>query len=304
MGEMVSRFRVEATDEGQRLDQFLAGQESSGLSRTLARRIIDLGGVQVDGRRMRRCSESVRTGQLVEVYRDHGPLDPFVLNPGLVLFQDRFLLAVNKPPQVETQPTPARYKGTLYAALEGYLLNPFRPLDRPTIGMVQRLDRDTSGVILFSIHPRAHRPLTAAFADRSVEKRYLALVQGCWAADSGEIRSLLARSRKENRVHSVEHGGREAITRFKVLERFPAATLVDIEILTGRSHQIRAHCAEAGHPLLGDQRYGAVADGTGRQMLHAVRLNLIHPVTGVPLELEAPLPEDMTRLLARLRGEG
>lgn len=302
MASDVWRLQVDAAGAGERLDQFLA-RSREDVSRTLARKLIELGGVHLDGRRVRRCGQLLRPGQAIEVYRDRGPLEPFVLDDRLVLFRDRYLLAVNKPAGIETQPTPARYRGTLYAALLDFLHDPFRPLDRPALGMVQRLDRDTSGVMVFSIHPRAHKGLTAAFSEHRAEKTYLTLVAGVLSEENGEFRSRLARSRSENRVRSVERGGREAITRFLVLERFAAATLVEVNIVTGRTHQIRAHFAEAGHPLVGDPRYGGARSGASRQMLHAQRLVLDHPVSGTPLTLEAVLPPDFERLLSQLRAE-
>lgn len=300
MADSPRRLTVETAAGGLRLDQFLA-REVPELSRSLARKIIELGGVHVAGRRVRRCGQAVSAGQRVEVYRDDQSLDPFVLDQAHLLYRDRYLLALDKPSGVETQPTPARYRGTVYAALLDYLHDPFRPLDRPPLGMVQRLDRETSGVMVFSIHPRAHRGLTMAFAERRVAKTYLALVQGSLAADQGEFHSRLARRRSSNRMASVPRGGREAVTRYRVRERFAEACLVAVEILTGRTHQIRVHFAEAGHPLLGDRRYGGGSSPVPRQMLHAWRLALAHPVTGEPLELEAPLPPDFTAALADLR---
>ncbi len=287
-----------------RLDQFVA-TATEELSRTFLRKVVDLGGAHVDGRRVRRCSHPVRAGEVVEIYLDGLSLEPFALAPAEILFQDRYCLAIDKPAGVETQPTPARYKGTLYDALLRYLQNPSRPKERPALGMVQRLDRETSGAMVFSIHPRAHRPLTSAFAGREVAKLYLALVAGEPAPGVGEIRSLLARNRASNLVRSVERGGKEAITRYRVVESFGVASLVEIELLTGRSHQIRAHFSESGHPLLGDTRYGGPGELLGRaiprQMLHSWQLTLPHPVSGDPLEIKAPIPGDMNRLLAILR---
>ncbi len=293
-------------DHGQRLDQYIPAQVAE-LSRTFLRKIVDLGGVHLGGRRIRKCSTPVREGELIEIYLDGLPLDPFTLGPEQILYQDRYLIALNKPAGVETQPTPARYRGTLYEALQRHLHNPFRPLDQPTLGMVQRLDRETSGVMVFSIHPKAHRALTQAFTDRAVEKLYLALVQGEPAKPTGEIHSLLARSRHGNRMLSVKQGGKEAITRYRLLQGFGSAALLELELLTGRSHQIRVHCSEAGWPLLGDRLYGGpLRWGEGdipRQMLHAARLSLTHPVTGAALELQAPPAEDMQRLHATLQAD-
>lgn len=300
------RFDPTVAEAGMRLDQFVP-RRTEEISRAFFRKILDLGGVHVGGRRVRRCAHPVKAGEPVEVFLDGLPLNPYSLTPENIIFQDAYLLAVNKPPGVETQPTPARYRGTLYESLLRYLQDPFRPLDRPALGMVQRLDRETSGILLFSIHPRAHRGLSAAFAGRQVVKTYLTLVRGTLAQSQGEFRSWLARSRASNRMKSVVRGGREAVSRFRVVEDLGDASLVEVEIPTGRSHQIRIHFAEAGHPLLGDVRYGGPASFRGRhvprQMLHARCLILQHPVGGEPLELEAPMPPDMGQWLEILRRE-
>lgn len=307
MKRRVLRFQVGPEDHGERLDKFLAARAGE-LSRSLLRRVIDLGGVHLAGRRVRRCAQAVAVGQTVEIFLDGLPLEPFVLTDRDILYRDRYLLAVNKPPGVEVQPTPARFMGTLYQALLRYLQDPFRPLQRPQLAMVQRLDRGTSGVIIFSIHPRAHKGLTAAFTGRRVTKEYLALAAGKFSSAAGEIRSLLARERATNRMKSVPAGGREAITRYRVVEEAAGASLVEVEIPTGRSHQIRVHLAEAGHPLLGDERYGGplvwAETAIARPLLHARRLCLRHPVTGENLLLEAPLPADLAGVLDLLRRQG
>jgi len=301
--QKVYRFLPSAKDEGQRLDQYLASC-SDAFSRTLVRKLVDLGGVHVGGRRIRKCAHSISAGEEVEVHVDGRSLEPFVLADGHVLYRDPFLIAVNKPAGVETQPTPARYRGTLYEALLHYLHNPFRPRDKPELGMAQRLDRDTSGVMLFSIHRRAHGGLTQAIAGRSAIKIYLALVSGAMPTPSGEFRSLLARNRASNLMRSVAKGGKEAITRYRVLQEWADASLLEIELLTGRSHQIRVHFSEAGHPLLGDVRYGGPLAVAGldipRQMLHAWRLTLAHPVEQRQLTIEAPLPADFQKLVDQL----
>jgi 23S rRNA pseudouridine1911/1915/1917 synthase len=293
------RFVVPDDQADSRLDLFLAGALADA-GRGVIKRLIDLGGVHVAGRRVRRCSLPVTAGQRLELFVDGLPLEPFQLDPAMILYRDRYLLALDKPAGVATQPTPARYQGTVYAALQQFLGG----AGRVTLGMVQRLDRDTSGAMVFSIHPRAHKGLTAAFAEHRVVKRYLALVFGRPPCAEGEFRSELARRRSTNRMVSVEHGGKPAITRYRVLTSADDASLVEVEIPTGRSHQIRVHFAEAGHPLLGDPAYGGPVTVRGiavpRQMLHADTLSLVHPVTGVPLELKASLPADFTTVLHRL----
>ena len=299
----VFRFTPTDTHKGLRLDIYLP-QVQEDWSRTFIRRVIDLGGVHVAARRVRRCSQIVRAGEQIEVFIDGFSLDPFRLESEHVLFQDAYLIVINKPAGIESQPTPARFKGTVYEALGLFLQNPSRPLDAPNIGMMQRLDRETSGVMVFSTHVKSHQPLTHAFRDRHVDKRYLALVNGIVEADNGEFRSLLARQRSTNRVKSVQRGGKEAITRYRVKQRFSSATLVEIELLTGRSHQIRAHFSEAGHPLLGDRRYGGPASLSGivlpRTLLHSWRLNMEHPVLKEDLQFEAPLPDDFLEVAEAL----
>jgi len=303
MASRLYRLTVDSQDEGMRLDQFVAGQVGD-LSRGAVRKIIDLGGVHVAGRRIGRCSQSVRAGQAVEVYLDGRPLDIYSLEEGRILFRDPYLLVIAKPPGVDFQPTHARFKGTLYEAVRRYLEKLPGGGKRPTIGMVQRLDRETSGVAVFSIHQRSHAVMTRLFADRRVDKCYQALVAGSPIAKEGEFRSLLARQHRTNLMKSVKKGGKEAITRYRVIAEFGDCSLVEVELVTGRSHQIRAHFAEAGHPLVGDHRYGGqlLVAGleAGRTMLHAQRLVFDHPVNGESLRFEAPLAEDMADLLDRL----
>lgn len=295
------RLVVTTDEQGLRLDQFLA--RHCPLSRGVARRVIDLGGVSVAGQRVRSCSRAVRSGETIAVHCDGNSLTPFRLAATHILYQDRDLLVVNKPAGIETQPTPARYQGTLYEALQRYLLDPHRPHVQPSLGMVQRLDRDTSGVILFSTSTRAHKRVTEQMASRQTVKRYLALVEGAPPTAQDEIRSELARCR-DNRVRSVSKGGQEAITRYRTRLVLSGATLLEVELVTGRMHQIRAHMAEAGCPLLGDSRYGGSMHIAGlavaRHMLHAWSLELQHPVTDNPLRLIAPLANDMCSLIKQL----
>lgn len=306
MTNKVYRFQPDASDEGVRLDQFVPAYAKE-ISRTLFRKIVDIGGVHVGGRRTRKCSQPVKSGELIEVFLDGFSLDPFAVGVDLVLYRDRDFIAIDKPAGVDCQPTPARFKGTVFQALQVYLQDPFRPTLLPSIGMVQRLDRDTSGIMVFSIHPRSHKGLTETFTSRVVKKTYLALVKGSLDNKQAEIRSLLARARATNKVKSVVAGGKEAITRYRVLEEFHEASLLEIEILTGRSHQIRVHCSEASHPLLGDSLYGGPMQlgemEIHRQMLHACRLEFRHPLTGTEVAIESPIPSDMLLLLRSLRGE-
>ena len=302
------RFTVPSECDGDPLDKIVLVQ-TPDISRAFLRQIVDLGGVHVEGRRIRKCSMTLCTGWKIEIYLDGLPLTPFRLSDEHIIFRDKYILVIDKPAGVDTQPTHARYKGTLYEAIKLFLQDPNRPSIRPSLGMVQRLDRGTSGAMVFSTHPLAHKGLSRCFTDRSVEKKYLALVEGNPERDKGEVRSMLARERKSNRVKSVPAGGKEAVTRFRVLERCESASLLEVDLLTGRLHQIRAHLSEEGHPLAGDSLYGG-SEKLGevmvsRQMLHAAFLSFPHPVTDEILTFEVPMPSDMRSLLEDCRiGKG
>ncbi|PKN13178.1 MAG: RluA family pseudouridine synthase [Deltaproteobacteria bacterium HGW-Deltaproteobacteria-4] len=293
-------FTVPADDAGLRLDLALPRQ-CAGLSRTQARKIIDIGGVHISGRRVRSCSRTVKDGDEIAVYCDGLSLTPYTISADAILYRDADIIVLNKPAGIETQPTPARYQGTLYAALAEFLADPFRPQLQPSIGMVQRLDRDTSGVILFSISPRAHKPLTTAITTHALHKTYYALVAGVVPPGEHEIKSLLARSHRDNCVRSIPRGGKEAVTQYRRIAASEICTLVEVTPITGRMHQIRVHLSEAGFPLLGDTRYGGPQQfgdmAIPRHMLHAQSLDFFHPITRQPLQLLAPLAADFQLLV-------
>ena len=238
--------------------------------------------------------------QRIELYRDSGPLDPYRIAPAHVVFQDEYIIVINKPSGVETQPTPARYRGTLYEALQVLLERDRRFGRRLEIGMMQRLDRDTSGVIIFSIHPRAHKVLTDQMQSRAARKIYEALVAGRPEPPAGTYRSHLVRDRRSGIMKSATCGGKEAITNYRVRNTRTdpvEISLIELELITGRTHQIRAHLSEAGYPLLGDTRYGGVsalaAYRFARHCLHSSRLEVMHPVSEKRMRFTAPLPDDM-----------
>jgi len=238
------------------------------------------------------------------IFIDGLPFKYFRLAENDVIYQDNYIIVVNKPSMVESQPTPARYKGTLYEALLLWLHDPYKRHVKPSLGMVQRLDRETSGVMIFSIHSRAHKALTHAFSQHQVTKKYLALVSGVPECAAGEFVSQLAKNRASNKMKSVEKGGKLAITRYKTIRQFDHCTLMSVTIPTGRMHQIRVHFAEAGHPLVGDLRYGYKAGvlnfDVQRTMLHSWQLECHHPVSGKLLYFQAPIAADMRRILNQL----
>jgi 23S rRNA pseudouridine1911/1915/1917 synthase len=234
--------------------------------------------------------------------------------PLFVIFEDSHIIVVNKPPGLVVHPAPGNYTGTLVnALLYHYGSLPSSGAEAPEkererAGIVHRLDKDTSGVMVVARTHEALRSLAAQFKSRTIKKRYIALVAGVIKKGSGAIEVGLGRHVKERKKISVHtRKAREAVTMFKVKERYKNATLVEVEIKTGRTHQIRVHMAHIGHPVLGDRVYGGTkgtwskGSAIGRQMLHAETLSLLHPDTGAPMSFTAPPPADMAEVIEKLR---
>ena len=234
--------------------------------------------------------------------------------PLSLIFEDSHMIVLNKPPNLVVHPAPGNYTGTLvnallhhYGSLPSSGTSP-QGNERERAGIVHRLDKDTSGVLAIARTLSALRSLSAQFKNRSVQKRYLALVSGVIKKGSGTIDVALGRHVRERKKISVHTNmPREAMTLYRVKERFKQATLVEVEIKTGRTHQIRVHMAHIGHPVLGDRVYGGVRAATigqeplPRQMLHAASLSLYHPETGHPMTFSAPPPQDMAGVIEGLR---
>jgi 23S rRNA pseudouridine1911/1915/1917 synthase len=300
----------QATDT--RLDRFLATVPGVG-TRSQAKQLIAAGRVRVDGV-VRKSAHVVKAGMQVEVrVRRATParVEPEAL-PVAVLYEDEHLLAIDKPPGMVVHPAPGTRRGTLVNALVhrlGVLAGVGDP-DRP--GIVHRLDRDTSGVLLVARTTAALEALARQFRERTIAKRYLAIVRGTLAAESGTIDRAVGRHPRERKRMSVHsRRGRRAITRWKVVERLPGATLVRLAPETGRTHQLRVHLAALGHPIVGDRVYGvrrsarsAGVVAAPRQALHAEEIRFAHPADGRPVTIRAPLPEDFATVLAALRQAG
>ena len=332
--EFPVRLSVEAEESHQRLDAFLAGRLTQ-FSRALLKRAIDAGHVLVDGQ-SHKASFKLAEGALVVVSQVDAPRpgpEPESI-PLDLLHEDHDLVAVNKPAGMIVHPAKGHWAGTLASALAHHFGDTLSKTGGPTRpGIVHRLDRDTSGVIIVAKHDAAHHKLAEQFKDRSTEKQYLAIVIGVPDRDADVIDQPIGAHPKVREKMAIRAGhatSRDALTRFEVVERFERHALVRCFPKTGRTHQIRVHLAHAGHSVLCDKLYGGSAEVNKyelmrpidayqarkddspvllepilrRQALHAERLAINHPATGERLVIEAPLPDDMRHALDLLSGSG
>jgi 23S rRNA pseudouridine1911/1915/1917 synthase len=295
----VIRLTVGPEDSGKRLDVFLGGLTRIG-SRSQAAALVAAGAVTVDGAaaaksRLVAEGEDITVELPAEVAVDVGTHTDIP-----VLYEDEWLLVVDKPVGMAVHPSKGHATGTLVQQLSGH--GPaggedFRP------GVVHRLDKDTSGLLIVAKSVEAHRRLVGMMQRRAVDRRYQALVHGSFTADTGTIEAPVGRDPVKRKSMTV--GGlaaREATTHFRVLKRLGEFTLVEARLETGRTHQIRVHFAAIGHPVAGDPTYTRRNPlGIARQFLHSYRLAFVHPFTGDRLEFESPLPPDLAVVLDSLR---
>jgi 23S rRNA pseudouridine1911/1915/1917 synthase len=301
-------FIIGAEDDGARLDAVLA--RLTGVSRSRIAAWIDDGRVTVDGRKAGKPSDKCRAGHSVAVnVPEPRPIEAIAQDIELrVVYEDAELIVVDKAPGLVVHPAPGHDDGTLVNALLHHCSDLRGVGDALRPGIVHRIDKDTSGLLVVSKTDRAHSVLQAQFAAHSVARRYEALaarVSGAGLADAGRIESRHGRSPNDRRKFTGAAGPRHAITDYRVLERFAdGAIRVECRLKTGRTHQVRMHLAEAGCPILHDELYGGAAiAGTsliGRLALHAAELGFVHP-DGQTLHFEAPLWPDMAAALEKLR---
>lgn len=286
---------------GERLDVFVTRMLPE-LTRSYVHKLIDDGRVEVGGHRAKPALR-LEPGQRVTV--DVPPPAPDKALPEAialdVIFEDTDILAVNKPPRMTVHPAPGHPSSTLVNAVLAHSndLSGIGGVMRP--GIVHRLDRDTSGVILIAKNDAAHNGLAKQLKDRTIEKTYLALVEGTPKPAEGVIDAPLARDPRRRERMAIIEGGRESVTAYSVIERFHGASLVEARPKTGRTHQIRVHLAAIGHPIVGDRVYGKASPLVARQFLHAQRIVFTHPRTNDRVELEAPLTPDLASALEALR---
>jgi 23S rRNA pseudouridine1911/1915/1917 synthase len=295
----MTELRVPEESEGERLDVFLA--EAAG-TRTKAVRLIDAGLVRVDGR-PRPKRHLLTGGELVSFeglpeaeFADVAPAE------FRIAYEDEHLLVIDKPAGVVVHPGHGHPVGTLVQALSGRVAggpDPARP------GVVHRLDRDTSGLLVLARSEAVHASLQAALRSREITREYLALVEGRPPARRGTIDAPLGRDRRvRTKISTDTDDPHPAVTHFETERALADDTLLRVTLETGRTHQIRAHLLAIGYPVAGDPDYGhAGRHGLRRQFLHAARLAFNHPETGAPVEVRAPLPEDLVRALRQASGE-
>ncbi|MBN1893157.1 RluA family pseudouridine synthase [bacterium] len=312
-------FHVSGNQTRERLDTYLA-EKLTQSSRSQIQKLIKSGLVTVNGRAVR-ANHLVRPLEAVAVRIPRNET-PDVLPESIpldVVFEDSFLIVVNKPPGMVVHPAYGHQTGTLVNALLAHcgdlsgINDPVRP------GIVHRLDMDTSGLLVAAKNDRVHRQLALQFHEKSVQREYIALVWGALRPRQGTIETYLSRSLSDRRKITVSGRGKMAVTHYRVLESFHLFSLLSLRLGTGRTHQIRVHLSHLGHPVFGDQTYGGRGRRLGglnraetalavewlealpRQALHARTLGFVHPETGETLLFESDLPPDMAGLLDRIR---
>ncbi len=301
----VFNFTVDPGDAGKRLDVFLT--ERTGLTRSRVQELI-AGGKARAGGEARDKHYRVRCGE--EVVLELPPPEPAGPRPQdldiRILHEDSHLAVVSKPAGMVVHPAAGHREGTLVNAalfsLRG--LSGVGGVERP--GIVHRLDRDTSGLLVVAKDDRAHLLLQELVRERNLKRLYLALVHGVPASPLGTVEAPVGRDPRDRKRMAVTSRGRPSVTHFRVLEDLRVASLLEVELVTGRTHQIRVHMSYIGHPVVGDETYGRKGRlerelGLSRQFLHAYRLRFNHPFTGEEMEFEDPLPGDLAGALERLR---
>lgn len=302
IGAGLETVTAEAEDAGTRADVFLAAK--LGVSRSNMQKLLEDGRVK-RGEKIIKANYKVRAGEMfvvdipepepIEAVPENIPLD--------IIYEDDDVAVLNKARGMVVHPAPGNYTGTLVNALLYHCsnLSGINSAIRP--GIVHRLDKDTSGIMIVAKNDAAHISLSQQIQSKTAVRTYLAVVRGNIKTDSGTIETQIARDKTDRKKMAVvKEGGRDAITDYEVLERFGKYTLVRCKLRTGRTHQIRVHMEYLGYPLVGDPKYSPMKTpfGIKGQALHSHTLEFTHPRTGERMKFEAPLPEDMHKIITRL----
>ena len=298
------RLRASEESKNQRLDAFLASS-LDGLTRSQAARLIESGEVAVNGKTAGKSYKLAGGEDIAVTLPEPEPVEAVPQDIPLdVVYEDADVIVVNKPSGMVVHPAPGHPDGTLVNALLYHCAGTLSGVGgalRP--GIVHRIDRDTSGLIIAAKNDAAHQYLSAQLADHTLARTYECIVVGSLREDRGTVDAPIARHPTDRKRMAVVAGGREAVTHWEVIARYPGYTHVRCRLETGRTHQIRVHMAYIGHPILGDTVYGAKKEvpGLTGQCLHAVGLRFLHPRTHEVVELFCPLPEEFTRMLQKIR---
>ncbi len=298
-------YMIEEENVGKRLDLFVSENEVD-MSRSFVQGIIEKQQVKVNGQ-IKKSNYKLRVGDQVrvelaepvelQVEAEDIPLD--------IIYEDSDVIVINKPQDMVVHPAPGNYTGTLVNGLLYHCkdLSGINGVIRP--GIVHRIDKDTSGVLVVAKNDKSHNSLAMQLKDHSMKRTYYAIVEGIVKEEEGTVRNNIGRHPVERIKMAVVKDGKEAITNYKVLERFKSNTLVECRLETGRTHQIRVHMAHLHHPLIGDQVYGYKKQKfkLQGQALHAKNLGFIHPTTGEYMEFDSQLPEYFQDILDKLRKE-
>lgn len=297
-------LRASEESKNQRLDAFLASS-LDGLTRSQATRLIESGEVAVNGRAVGKSYKLAGGEDIAVTLPEPEPVEAVPQDIPLdVVYEDADVIVVNKPSGMVVHPAPGHPDGTLVNALLYHCAGTLSGIGgalRP--GIVHRIDRDTSGLIIAAKNDAAHQYLSAQLADHTLARTYECIVVGKLREDRGTVDAPIARHPTDRKRMAVVAGGREAVTHWEVIARYPGYTHVRCRLETGRTHQIRVHMAYIGHPILGDTVYGAKKEvpGLTGQCLHAVGLRFLHPRTHEVVELFCPLPDEFTRMLQKIR---
>lgn len=297
-------LRASEESKNQRLDAFLASS-LDGLTRSQATRLIESGEVAVNGRAVSKSYKLAGGEDIAVTLPEPEPVEAVPQDIPLdVVYEDADVIVINKPSGMVVHPAPGHPDGTLVNALLYHCAGTLSGIGgalRP--GIVHRIDRDTSGLIIAAKNDAAHQYLSAQLADHTLARTYECIVAGALREDRGTVDAPIARHPTDRKRMAVVAGGREAVTHWEVIARYPGYTHVRCRLETGRTHQIRVHMAYIGHPILGDTVYGAKKEvpGLTGQCLHAVGLRFLHPRTHEVVELSCPLPDEFTRMLQKIR---
>jgi len=307
----VLSFTVDAGSSGQRIDKFLTYRIEK-TSRSYIQNIIRRDKIKVNDKVVNKHYRLVRNDRVtIEGFKEGGPsteVTPQKINLRVV-YEDQYLLVISKKPGMLTHPAPGFSKDTIVNALLYHYDKLSNLSGKDRAGIVHRLDKDTSGLLIVAKDDDTHRLLSEKFKEREIKKTYAALVWGSFSERKGEVILPIGRSRVDRKKMSVSiDSGRDAVTGFEVKEEFGNSTLLDVHPKTGRTHQVRVHLSYIGHPIIGDKIYGSSKSkelaeelGMGRQFLHAKRLEFTHPVTGKQMVIEDKLTDDLLRCLKILR---